>query len=140
MCITVFILLVKKEAENKNAERKSELKESTKINMLQNERSEGMKEIVLVVVFIIGIAVGCASDESAKKKIRNVDKRLTDFERKFYGEIPEEERFADYTKDFEYERLALMPSRLCRLESCYRCTLYRDKAREDRQGKFFSRF
>ena len=55
------------------------------------EGSEGMKEFVLIVVFIIGIAVGCASDESAKKKIRKLDKRLTDFERKFYGEIPEEE-------------------------------------------------
>ena len=88
-------------------------------------------EIVLIIVFIVGIAIGCASDETTKKKIRKYDRRLTDFERLFYGEIPEDRRFVEYTKDFEYARLETIPSRLRRLEACYRCRLYQGKDQED---------
>lgn len=92
-------------------------------------------EIALIIVFISGIAIGCASDESTKKKIRKYDKRLTDFERFFYGEIPEDKQFVEITNDFEYARLETIPSRLQRLESCFRCRLYRGKGQEDTQKK-----
>lgn len=90
-----------------------------------------MVEVILIIVFIVGISIGCASDESAKKKIRKFDKRLTDFEKVFYGEVLMREDLTESTKDFEYIRLESMPNRLYKLESCFQCQLYRDKVLED---------
>ena len=97
-----------------------------------------MSEIVLVIVFTVLLITTYLSNKITRRKIFNLNKRLTEFEKEFYKNIYEQDLWlSDYRGEaIEYVQLELMPRRLDKLRFCYQCPLYRDKAQEDKRQNF----
>lgn len=90
--------------------------------------------VVLLAVCFAGIYI---SNESAKRKIRRFSKRLTDFEKSYYGDLYQPDDSED--KEWESKEFYLLekfPIRLEKLRFCYQCPLYRNKVLKDRQRLF----
>ena len=60
------------------------------------------KVALCIVLFAVCIFV-CLSNESAKRKIRKFDKKLTDFEKIYYGDLYHPDTFED--KEWESKEL-----------------------------------
>lgn len=94
-----------------------------------------MAEIAFVILFIMLLIAIYLSDKITRRKIFNLNKRLTEFEKAFYKDMYEQELWIVYYHggSIEYVQLESMPKRLDKLRFCYQCPLYRDKVQADKQ-------
>lgn len=89
---------------------------------------------IMFYLFAAIMFVTAISNFSVERKIRKLNKRVTNFEKEFYNGFGADIKSPEGVN--EYYLLETLPTRLEQIEFCYQCPLYQSKVQGGKRQTF----